>query len=153
MLLHSIGHMRPPTSTSPWIGKYIFPGAYGPALSEVTAATERAGLWVTDIEILRLHYARTLREWSKRFEKNRALVAAMYDERFCRMWEFYLVSAEMMFDSGSNHVFQMQLARKADGAPIVRDYMIDLQRAYRAGGKEVGLAEQGGAPETVGRVG
>src|SRR5690606_10887635 len=97
MLLHSIGHMKPPGVSSPWMRKYIFPGAYGPALSEVFAATERARLWVTDVEILRLHYARTLREWEKRFNANRLQIAAMYDERFCRMWEFYLVSAEMMF--------------------------------------------------------
>ena len=131
MLLHSIGHMRPPGTTSPWLRKYIFPGAYGPALSEVFAATEKSGLWVTDVEFLRLHYAKTLREWGRRFEANRAKVAAMYDERFCRMWEFYLTSAEMIFQSGTNHVFQMQLTRKIDGAPIVRDYMTDLQREYR----------------------
>lgn len=132
MLLHSIGHMRPPGGSSPWMRKYIFPGGYAPALSEVFTATEIAGLWVTDVEILRLHYAKTLREWHKRFEANRAKVAAMYDERFCRMWEFYLISAEIMFDAGNNHVFQMQIARKPDGAPIVRDYITDLQRRYRA---------------------
>ena len=131
MLLHSIGHMRPPGPSSPWIRKYIFPGAYGPALSEVFAATEIAGLWVTDVEILRLHYARTLREWGARFEANRARVAEMYDERFCRMWEFYLVSAEMMFETGANHVFQMQLSHKIDAVPVMRDYITDLQRHYR----------------------
>ncbi len=131
MLLHSIGHMRPPGPSSPWIRKYIFPGAYGPALSEVFAATELAGLWVTDVEILRLHYAKTLREWGKRFEANRAKVAQMYDERFCRMWEFYLVSAEMMFETGANQVFHMQLSHKIDAAPVVRDYITDLQRHYR----------------------
>ena len=131
MLLHSIGHMRPPGAASPWLRKYIFPGAYAPALSEVFTATEKAGLWVTDVEILRLHYARTLREWGKRFEANRAKVAAMYDERFCRMWEFYLISAEMMFETGPQQVFHMQITKKIDGAPIVRDYMTDLQREYR----------------------
>jgi cyclopropane-fatty-acyl-phospholipid synthase len=131
MLLHSIGHMKPPGVASPWIRKYIFPGAYGPALSEVFAATERARLWVTDVEILRLHYARTLREWSYRFDANREKIAAMYDERFCRMWEFYLISAEMMFASGGQHVFQMQLTRRVDGAPVVRDYITDTQRRYR----------------------
>jgi cyclopropane-fatty-acyl-phospholipid synthase len=114
--------------------KYIFPGAYGPALSEVFAATEKSGLWVTDVEFLRLHYARTLREWEKRFQANRARVAEMYDERFCRMWEFYLTSAEMIFESGTNHVFQMQLTRRIDAAPIVRDYITDLQREYRKEG-------------------
>jgi cyclopropane-fatty-acyl-phospholipid synthase len=131
MLLHSIGHMKPPGVASPWIRKYIFPGAYGPALSEVFAATERARLWVTDVEILRLHYARTLREWSYRFDANREKIAAMYDERFCRMWEFYLISAEMMFASGGQHVFQMQLTRRVDGAPVVRDYITDTQLRYR----------------------
>ena len=135
MLLHSIGHMRPPGVASPWLRKYIFPGAYAPALSEVFAATEKAGLWVTDVEILRLHYARTLSEWGKRFEANRAKVAAMYDERFCRMWEFYLTTCESMFDTGTNQVFQMQLTRKLDAAPIVRDYITDLQRTYRAAEK------------------
>jgi cyclopropane-fatty-acyl-phospholipid synthase len=135
MLLHSIGHMRPPGVASPWLRKYIFPGAYAPALSEVFAATEKAGLWVTDVEILRLHYARTLREWGKRFDANRAKVAAMYDERFCRMWEFYLTTSESMFDTGTNQVFQMQLTRRLDAAPIVRDYITDLQRTYRTAEK------------------
>jgi cyclopropane-fatty-acyl-phospholipid synthase len=131
MLLHSIGHMSPPGTASPWLRKYIFPGAYSPALSEVFAAVEQASLWVTDLEFLRLHYAKTLQHWSRRFEANRAKVAAMYDERFCRMWEFYLLSAEMMFLTGSQLVFQMQLARKRDAVPIVRDYITDLQRRYR----------------------
>jgi cyclopropane-fatty-acyl-phospholipid synthase len=132
MLLHSIGHMSPPGTASPWLRKYIFPGAYSPALSEVFSAVEQASLWVTDLEFLRLHYARTLNHWWRRFEANRARIARMYDERFCRMWEFYLVSAEMMFLTGSQLVFQMQLARKRDAAPIVRDYITDLQRRYKA---------------------
>jgi cyclopropane-fatty-acyl-phospholipid synthase len=131
MLLHSIGHMSPPGTAGPWLRKYIFPGAYSPALSEVFTAVEQASLWVTDLEILRLHYAKTLNHWWRRFEANRAKIAAMYDERFCRMWEFYLVSAEIMFLTGSQMVFHMQLARKRDAAPIVRDYVTDLQRAYR----------------------
>jgi len=131
MLLHSIGHMSPPGTASPWLRKYIFPGAYSPALSEVFIAVEQASLWVTDLEFLRLHYAKTLAHWCRRFEANRAKIAAMYDERFCRMWEFYLISAEMMFRTGSQLVFHMQLARKRDAAPIVRDYVTDLQRRYR----------------------
>ena len=131
MLLHSIGHMSPPGTASPWLRKYIFPGAYSPALSEVFTAVEQASLWVTDLEFLRLHYAKTLAHWCRRFEANRAEIAAMYDERFCRMWEFYLISAEMMFRTGSQLVFHMQLARKRDAAPIVRDYITDLQRQYR----------------------
>jgi len=131
MLLHSIGHMSPPGTASPWLRKYIFPGAYSPALSEVFTAVEQASLWVTDLELLRLHYAKTLAHWCRRFEANRAKVAQMYDERFCRMWEFYLISAEMMFRTGSQLVFHMQLSRKRDAAPIVRDYVTDLQRRYR----------------------
>jgi cyclopropane-fatty-acyl-phospholipid synthase len=131
MLLHSIGHMSPPGTASPWLRKYIFPGAYSPALSEVFPAVENASLWVTDLEFLRVHYAKTLAHWHRRFEANREQIAAMYDERFCRMWEFYLISAEMMFRTGSQLVFQMQLAKKRDAVPIVRDYMTDLQREYR----------------------
>ncbi len=137
MLLHSIGHMSPPGTASPWLRKYIFPGAYSPALSEVFTAVEQASLWVTDLEFIRLHYARTLQHWYRRFEANRARVAAMYDERFCRMWEFYLLSAEMMFLTGSQLVFQMQLARKRDAVPVVRDYITDVQRRYRE--KELAL--------------
>jgi cyclopropane-fatty-acyl-phospholipid synthase len=131
MLLHSIGHMSPPGTASPWLRKYIFPGAYSPALSEVFPVVEQASLWVTDLEFLRVHYAKTLKHWHERFEANRARIAAMYDERFCRMWEFYLISAEMMFRTGSQLVFHMQLARKRDAAPIVRDYVTDTQRRYR----------------------
>jgi cyclopropane-fatty-acyl-phospholipid synthase len=141
MLLHSIGHMSPPGTASPWLRKYIFPGAYSPALSEVFTAVENASLWVTDLEFLRLHYAKTLNHWCRRFEANRAKIAKMYDERFCRMWEFYLVSAEMMFKTGSQLVFQMQLARKRDAAPIVRDYMVDLQRRYREAEARLGKAQ------------
>ena len=137
MLLHSIGHMSPPGTASPWLRKYIFPGAYSPALSEVFAAVEPASLWVTDLEFLRVHYAKTLQHWQRRFEANRDKIAAMYDERFCRMWEFYLLSAEMMFLTGSQLVFQMQLARKRDAVPIVRDYITDIQRRYRE--KELAL--------------
>jgi cyclopropane-fatty-acyl-phospholipid synthase len=131
MLLHSIGHMSPPGTASPWLRKYIFPGAYSPALSEVFPVVEQASLWVTDVEFLRVHYADTLREWHRRFEANRERIAAMYDERFCRMWEFYLISAEMMFRTGSQLVFHMQLARRRDAAPVVRDYVTDTQRRYR----------------------
>ena len=131
MVLHSIGHMSPPGTASPWLRKYIFPGAYSPALSEVFTSVEQASLWVTDVEVLRLHYAKTLNHWWRRFEANRDKVATMYDERFCRMWEFYLVSAEMMFLTGSQMVFHMQLARQRDAAPIVRDYITDLQREYK----------------------
>jgi cyclopropane-fatty-acyl-phospholipid synthase len=130
MLLHSIGHMSPPGTASPWLRKYIFPGAYSPALSEVFTAVEQNSFWVTDLEFLRLHYAKTLAHWESRFQANRAKVAEMYDERFCRMWEFYLISAEMMFRTGSQLVFHMQLAKKRDAVPIVRDYITDTQREF-----------------------
>jgi cyclopropane-fatty-acyl-phospholipid synthase len=131
-LLHSIGRMDGPGSTSPWIRKYIFPGGYIPALSEVTPVVERRRLWITDIEILRLHYARTLRAWRRRFEQNRARIAALYDERFCRMWEMYLVGSELAFRHGGLLVFQMQLARAVDAVPLIRDYMLDWEREHSA---------------------
>ncbi|TCL69785.1 cyclopropane-fatty-acyl-phospholipid synthase family protein [Rhizobium sp. BK251] len=131
-VLHSIGHMSPPGMASAWLRKYIFPGAYSPALSEVFSVVEQNSLWVMDLEFLRVHYATTLAHWGERFEKNRDKVIAMYDERFARMWEFYLISAEMMFRTGSQLVFHMQLSRKRDAAPIVRDYITDRQRAYIA---------------------
>jgi cyclopropane-fatty-acyl-phospholipid synthase len=132
MVLHSIGHMSPPSTASPWLRKYIFPGAYSPSLSEVFPAVERNRLWVTDCEFLRLHYAMTLRHWHRRFEANRARIAQMYDERFCRMWEFYLISAEMMFRSGAQEVFHMQLSRKRDASPIRRDYIFDALQLLKA---------------------
>lgn len=148
-LLHSIGHRSPPGTTSPWLRKYIFPGAYAPALSEVFAAIERQYLWVTDMEVLRLHYADTLRAWRCRFEANRAKIAALYDERFCRMWEFYLVSAEMTFRHGSGMVFQIQLARRADAAPLTRGYIAEAVDAYlRHGSSTYRSRRDGVMPET-----
>jgi cyclopropane-fatty-acyl-phospholipid synthase len=127
-LVHSIGRRTPPGITQPFIAKYIFPGGYIPALSEVLPAIERAGLWVTDVEILRLHYAETLREWRRRFEAQRAEIAALYDERFCRMWEFYLVSSEAGFRWFGMMNFQIQLTRKVDALPFTRDYMAASER-------------------------
>jgi cyclopropane-fatty-acyl-phospholipid synthase len=129
MLLHSIGRMEPPGSTNPWLRKYIFPGGYTPALSEVLRAIEDNGLWVTDMEILRLHYASTLREWRNRFEANRQKIAALYDERFCRMWEFYLAGCEVAFRYMGQMVFQMQIARRQDAVPLTRDYITEFERA------------------------
>ncbi len=128
-LLHSIGYADAPAPINPFIRKYIFPGADLPSLSEVFAAVERAGLIVTDVEILRLHYAETLRHWRERFIANRQRIAALYDERFCRMWEFYLVLCEIGFRFRSNVVFQMQLAKRFDAVPLTRDYMADWERA------------------------
>lgn len=127
-LIHAIGRMEGPGTTQPWIAKYIFPGGYIPALSEVLPAIERSGLWVTDIEILRLHYADTLRAWRARFDAKRAEIADLYDERFCRMWEFYLAASEVGFRRGSHMVFQIQLAKKRDAVPLTRDYITDTER-------------------------
>jgi len=126
-LIHSIGRSDGPGVTNAWIKKYIFPGGYVPALSEVLPAVERAGLIVTDVEILRLHYAYTLAEWRRRFTANRERAARLYDERFCRMWEFYLAGAEMAFRYQAQMVFQLQLAKKVDALPIVRDYMLPAE--------------------------
>src|SRR5437762_4394816 len=124
-LLHSIGRKDGPGTTSPWMRKYIFPGGYVPALSEVLPIVEELRLWVTDIEILRLHYAETLRAWRRRFERNRDRVKAIYDERFCRMWEMYLVGSEIAFRRQDHMNFQMQLAKTVDAVPLTRDYMLD----------------------------
>jgi cyclopropane-fatty-acyl-phospholipid synthase len=132
MLLHAIGRMDPPGGTNPWLRKYIFPGGYTPALSEVFGAVEQAGLWVTDVEILRLHYADTLREWRRRFEANRPRIRDLYDERFCRMWEYYLIGSEVAFRHMGQMVFQMQLTRKQDAVPLTRDYIGEFERS-RAG--------------------
>jgi cyclopropane-fatty-acyl-phospholipid synthase len=131
-LLHSIGRKDGPGSTSPWIRKYIFPGGYAPALSEVLPIVEKLRLWVTDIEILRLHYAETLRAWRRRFDRNRDRIREIYDERFCRMWEFYLVASEVGFRRQDLMVFQMQLAKSVRAVPLTRDYMVDWERAHSA---------------------
>lgn len=129
-LIHSIGRSQGPGTTSPWIRKYIFPGAYVPALSEVTAAVEKTGLWITDIEILRLHYAETLREWRRRFLANRERVAGLCGESFCRMWEFYLAASEVAFRYGGMMVMQIQIGRRQDAVPLVRDYIVDGERMW-----------------------
>ncbi len=131
-LLHAIGRMDGPGITDPWIRKYIFPGGYVPALSEVLPVIEKAGLWVTDIEILRLHYAETLKAWLENFTANREQVARIYDERFCRMWEFYLVGCEMAFRHLKQMVFQIQITREQSAAPLTRDYIVDWERAQLA---------------------
>ena len=132
MVLHSIGRNSTPGATNPWIRKYIFPGGYIPSLSEVLPAIERAGLCVTDIEILRLHYADTLRAWRERFMANREEAVRIHDERFCRMWEFYLVGSETSFRVDGHMVFQIQLAKRQDAVPLTRDYIregeTDLRR-------------------------
>lgn len=122
-VIHSIGRKGPPSRTQPWVRKYIFPGGYIPSLSEVLPAIERAGLWVTDMEVLRLHYAETLRHWRERFLARRDEALALYDERFCRMWEFYLAASEVAFRELGHMVFQLQLAKTPDAVPLSRDYL------------------------------
>jgi cyclopropane-fatty-acyl-phospholipid synthase len=131
-LLHSIGRMHGPDLTSSWIRKYIFPGGYIPALSEVMPAIEGAGLWLTDLEILRLHYAKTLRGWRERFLAHAERLESAYDMRFRRMWEFYLAASEMSFRYGGMMVFQAQLANRVDNVPVTRDYLLDREFQFTA---------------------
>jgi cyclopropane-fatty-acyl-phospholipid synthase len=123
MLLHSIGRWERPTATNAWIAKYIFPGGYIPALSEVLPAVERSDLLVTDIEVLRLHYADTLKAWRERFLAHREDVERLYDSRFLRMWEFYLACSEMAFRQQYLMVFQIQVAKRQGVVPTIRDYI------------------------------
>jgi cyclopropane-fatty-acyl-phospholipid synthase len=129
-LIHMIGSADGPGAAHPWIRKYIFPGGYTPALSEVVPAIERAGLYITDIEVLRLHYAETLKAWRQRFSVNRDHVAAIYDQKFCRMWEFYLAGCEAGFRHSGLVNFQIQLSKRIDSVPLTRDYITDRERGY-----------------------
>jgi len=122
-LIHTIGRSEPPSTTAGFIAKYIFPGGYIPALSELTAAVEHSGLIIADVEILRLHYAKTLRAWRERFLANWDKAAAIRDERFCRMWEFYLAASEAAFRYQGLVIFQVQLVRHVDALPLTRNYM------------------------------
>ena len=131
LLLHSIGRSERPGITNPWIDKYIFPGGYIPALSEVVPAIERAGLLVTDIEILRLHYAETLKAWRERFITRRDEAELLYDKRFARMWEFYLAASETAFRQQAMMVFQIQLTKRQDVVPITRDYILREETRLR----------------------
>ncbi|MFN3351183.1 class I SAM-dependent methyltransferase [Pseudorhodoplanes sp.] len=131
MVLHSIGRSEGPNATNPWIEKYIFPGGYIPALSEVLPAIERAGLIVADIEILRLHYAETLKAWRERFLAHAEEARRLYDDRFVRMWEFYLVASEMAFRHQGLMVFQIQLAKRIDAVPVTRDYIAREEERLR----------------------
>ena len=122
-VLHTIGRQEPPGTANPWLKKYIFPGGYTPALSEVMEALEPTPLYTTDIEFWRLHYAETLAEWYRRFQAVREEAAASFDERFCRMWEFYLASCEGTFRWWKQVVFHIQMARRQDAVPLTRDYL------------------------------
>jgi cyclopropane-fatty-acyl-phospholipid synthase len=127
-LLHAIGRSDGPGFTNPWIAKYIFPGGYCPALSEVVPRIEQSGLIITDIEILRLHYAETLRNWRRNFTAKRDAIASLYDERFCRMFEFYLCGAEIAFRHEGHMVSQIQLTQQQTAVPLTRDYITDFER-------------------------
>jgi cyclopropane-fatty-acyl-phospholipid synthase len=123
-VIHAIGRMSGPGATNAFTQKYIFPGGYIPGLSEIVSAVEKSGLWITDIEILRVHYAETLKHWRLRFMADPD-IPAMFDARFRRMWEFYLASAELGFRYGGHMIFQIQLTRKIDALPVTRDYMLE----------------------------
>jgi cyclopropane-fatty-acyl-phospholipid synthase len=135
-LIHTIGRSEPPSTTAGFIAKYIFPGGYIPALSELSAGVEHAGLIISDVEILRLHYAKTLRAWRLRFLGNWDKAAAILDERFCRMWEFYLAASEAAFRYQGLAVFQVQLVRNIQALPITRDYMYDTEHRLLEGDRQ-----------------
>lgn len=122
-LIHTIGRMGPPAPNNAWMNKYIFPGSYIPSLSQLARVFEQQGLWLTDFEMLRVHYAKTLDAWNERFQVHRADIAERFDERFCRMWEFYLELCAAAFRYRTLVVFQMQIAKRIDSVPITRDYM------------------------------
>jgi cyclopropane-fatty-acyl-phospholipid synthase len=122
-LIHTIGSVNPPRDPHPWITKYIFPGGYTPSLSEVTTPLEKAGLIVTDIEVLRLHYSHTLRHWKENCMRNKEKIIQMFDEKFFRMWEFYLTGCEMAFKWGDQVVYQFQLTKNYKSTPMTRDYI------------------------------
>ncbi len=127
-LVHCIGRMEPPGYTGPFFQKYIFPGGYAPALSEVFESVQRVGLWSSDCEFLRLHYYWTIKAWRERFMARRTEVVAMMGERFARMWEFYLTAVEISFLVGADLVFQLLVGKTRDAVPVIRDYMVDDER-------------------------
>jgi cyclopropane-fatty-acyl-phospholipid synthase len=131
-LIHTIGRSEPPGVTNPFIAKYVFPGGYIPALSEIATAVERSSLVITDIEVLRLHYAATLRAWRDRFIAGWDKAAAIKDERFCRMWEFYLAGSEAAFRYQNLAVFQLQLTKRIDALPLTRDYIYEQEHRLEA---------------------
>ncbi len=131
-LVHTISHMDEPYPTNPWLQKYIFPGGYAPALSELFPAIEKAGLWVSDVEILRMHYAWTLASWRQRFIANWDKATELYDERFCRMWEFYLAACEMTFRHQGHMVAQIQLTKSVDALPYTRNYISEWEEQQKS---------------------
>ncbi len=144
-VVHCIGNMKEPEPTSPWIRKYIFPGGYTPALSEIMKAVEHTRLWVADMEVLRVHYGLTLGHWNERFQRNRAQVAALYDERFCRMWEFYLLAAKAQFTHGRKMVFQLQLTKRRGSVPLTRYYLGENEDDLIAREAKIGFSQSAAA--------
>jgi cyclopropane-fatty-acyl-phospholipid synthase len=131
ILLHTIGRADGPGATDPFIAKYIFPGGYVPALSQIAPAVEKARLWLTDLEVLRLHYALTLQHWYERATAAREEIGRLYDERFFRMWQFYLAGGIAAFRHDGHAVFQLQLARRRDSVPLTRDYIGEAEAGFR----------------------
>jgi cyclopropane-fatty-acyl-phospholipid synthase len=148
-LIHAIGRSDGPNVTNPWLARHIFPGGYSPALSEVFRAVERERLVATDCEILRLHYARTIAHWRARFTANRHVVAALYDERFCRMFDLYLAGSELTFRHLGHMVWQLQLARRQEAVPLTRDYLRGADGQRLAGSPSLAPT---GQPEPPGRA-
>ncbi|HZQ14109.1 MAG TPA: cyclopropane-fatty-acyl-phospholipid synthase family protein [Pseudolabrys sp.] len=148
-LIHTIGRADGPGAANAWINKYIFPGGYVPALSEILPAIERAGLYVTDIEVLRLHYAETLKAWRQRFIANRKRVAEIYDDRFCRMWEFYLAGCEAAFRYGGLINLQIQLSKRINAVPLTRDYIAGWEHSHLAEMEAAGFPRRR-SPESSG---
>ena len=144
MLLHTIGCSDEPSVTNPWITRYIFPGGHLPSLSDMTKVIERSGLIVTDVEVLRLHYAETLKAWRANFLARRGEAAALFDERFCRMWEFYLAMSEAAFRHEKVVVFQLQIARRQEAVPLTRDYIASAEAELRR--REAALAAAEATP-------
>ncbi|MEY4850516.1 MAG: hypothetical protein RLZZ331_1520 [Pseudomonadota bacterium] len=132
-LLHTIARADGPGATDPWTAKYIFPGGYAPALSQIVPAVERAWLWITDIEVLRLHYAHTLKAWYDRCAAQEAAITAVYDARFYRMWMFYLASAWCAFTNDGHMNVQVQMTKRRDALPLSRDYMRGVEKGLPGG--------------------
>lgn len=130
-LLHTIGRSPGPAGLNPWLTKYIFPGGYLPALSEILPPIERTGLFITDLEVLRMHYADTTKMWRDRFLSRRDEAKALYGERFCRMWEVYLAGSECSFRCEDLSVFQIQLSKRLDAVPLTRDYIARAETELR----------------------
>lgn len=131
-VVHTIGRQTPPCQINTWMRRYIFPGSYLPALSQLTPIFEQQDIWLNDFENLRLHYAETLKAWDENFQRNRRRIQEIYDERFCRMWEFYLQSCELAFRHSGLTVFQLQLSKDISAVPLIRDYMVETEAQLRS---------------------